>query len=120
MLDRLLAPVRAAAARAARKAAFGAVGVIFLLAGLAFLTAAAWIALAIAYGALIAALVIGLAFTGCGLIFLAVATSSSKSGKSHPPQHLHQEKRPPAAVSQAQLIDAFIGGLNAGKTMRRR
>ncbi|WP_108485198.1 phage holin family protein [Oceaniglobus ichthyenteri] len=95
---------------AARRTAFGAAGFLCLVVGLGFLSSALWLAIAVANGAMMASLILGLLYVGGGLILIAVA--SRRPRRYAPPPS-------PKAVKQADLITAFMNGVNAGKTMRR-
>ncbi len=58
---------------AARRAAYGLVGICLIFAGLIFWTLAGWIYLTLLYGALYAAVILAAIYTGLGLIFLGLA-----------------------------------------------
>lgn len=103
----MLASFQGSLRQTLRRSGFGAVGALLLVCGIGFLTAATWVALALAYGALIASLILGLVFCGGGLVCLAMATRKS------PPL-------PPATTSQDDLLAAFLGGLKTGRAMSRR
>jgi hypothetical protein len=105
----MLAHFQASVRQALRRSAFGVAGGLFLLLGFGFLTAAAWLALALAHGALFASMILGLVFCGVGLICLAMAARK-------PPA----PALPPTVVSQTNLLAAFMGGLRTGRAMARR
>jgi hypothetical protein len=69
MLDRFSASL----AEAGRRAALGSGAVLLMAAGVGFLTAALWMGLALAGGAILASTVLGAGYLGLGLIGLALA-----------------------------------------------
>ena len=89
-----------------RRAGFGLGGAFLMLIGAGFLTVAAWIALAEAGGAQLAALVIGLAYFGLGLVIAALGTRRPRV----PP--------PTPGVSMSGLSAAFAQGFGAGVATR--
>ncbi len=100
------------------KSTLGLLGTLCLVAGVAFLTVAAWIALRLAADALTAALVIGGVYVGLGLIcFALVRVVGPKSAVSEPPP-------PPTLSPHAQVIGgvvaAFVEGVMAGVAARRK
>lgn len=99
-------------ARAAKKTALVSAALVLFLTGLAFLTAAAWIALAAAFDSLTAATVIGSAYVGAGLIALALAMAKPQSERTSRPQHA--APRPATAEGAPPLVQAFIVGLQTG------
>jgi hypothetical protein len=109
----MLAHFQASVRQALRRSAFGVAGGLFLLLGFGFLTAAAWLALALAHGALFASMILGLVFCGVGLICLAMAARK-------PPAPAPAPALPPTVVSQTNLLAAFMGGLRTGRAMARR
>ncbi|MCA0919205.1 hypothetical protein [Pseudooceanicola nanhaiensis] len=96
---------------ALKKSALGAVGLVLMLVGLAFLTVAGWILLATTYDTLIAATVIGCVYFGLGLVFLGFAMRRPRMPV--PPT-------PVAAPMAAMpgLMGAFLQGLSAGRAAR--
>jgi vacuolar-type H+-ATPase subunit I/STV1 len=118
MLSSLLQAFQSNLRRAAQRAAIGAVALIFCMTGVFFLTLAAWIALAAALGTLSAALILGLVFMGVGLLAFALVAMrrTSVPHRSVPPA----PPPPPPPVRQTDLINAFLAGLDAAKSMRRR
>lgn len=99
--------------QALRRTAFGAAGGLFLIIGIGFLTAAAWLAMALAFGAVFASVIVGLVLCGIGLVCLALAAR-----RPVPPSAALQPPVP--AARQADLIAAFLGGMDTGKAMARR
>ncbi|KJZ18558.1 phage holin family protein [Loktanella sp. S4079] len=99
----------------AKRAALGLSGVVLLTVGIGFLTAAAWMTLAMLADNRIAALILGAAYFGLGLIFLAVSKSTTVG-------HSHSAPPPPAPQSDpiAGMTAAFVQGLNAGISARHR
>lgn len=118
--------IEARAAEAARRATFGAVGIVLVLVGLGFLLVALWILLVNLTDAQTASLVIGAVLTGTGLIFLAVALSKPrhrivKAGVAQQ-QPLNRSAAANAdglpAVAQAFLV-GLQAGINADQRKRR-
>ena len=89
---------------------------LMLVIGLAFLTSAAWIILSEMFDTGTAALIIGLTYSGLGLvIFACLAIAKMMRPK------LHTAPKPSSNASiAATLIPAFIGGLEAGIRARRQ
>ncbi|SIT80216.1 phage holin family protein [Pontibaca methylaminivorans] len=107
-------------AQAARRSALGAVAAIAFLVGLAFLTAAAWIAMAEAASTLAAALLIGFAYLALGAILIAAA---SAMGSRHHTPHVPEHDRPPSYAPPSgmpPLAQAFLYGMEAGSAAKRR
>ena len=108
----MIAAFTARAGRAMRVTALGVVGGVLMLTGLAFLTVAAWVALAAALGHAIAALILG------GLYLLlagAVFAVAASVGRRPPPA--------PAATTGltiATVAEAFILGMTAARRKRDR
>ncbi len=100
----LLEGIRTELRTAARRAGFSALGALFLVAGLGFLTTALWIALAATQGALTAALVIGALYLGLGFLLLALAARRNPSARK--------------ADQFPALMEAFMVGLTAGTANR--
>ncbi|MGR3454489.1 hypothetical protein [Pseudooceanicola sp.] len=94
---------------AAQRAAFNAFGAILLLIGIGFLTVAAWIGLAAAFGTLTAALVIGCVFVGLGLLFMAMASIRRPLPPAAP-----APAAAAAPVGMAGLVGALVQGIGAG------
>ncbi|MEM8577632.1 MAG: phage holin family protein [Pseudomonadota bacterium] len=92
---------------AVQRSALGGVGALFTIAGIGFLSASAFLVLQAEYGAQIACLVLGGAFTGLGLIAIAIARA-----KAPPPERPQSPLIPLAA--------AFLDGLNEGMATRRQ
>jgi len=114
----LMFDLRNRARLAARAAAFSAVGVVFALTGLAFLTVALWLALAIYESAVLASAVVGVLYLVLGLIFLMIAGR----GKQRPMQVPQQQ--PPLATEGPydpflRMAEAFAVGMAAGRSARR-
>ncbi|MDF0600841.1 hypothetical protein P1J78_08870 [Psychromarinibacter sp. C21-152] len=109
-----------AARRAALRSSLGLVGALCLCVGLGFLTVAAWIALTVAADALTAALVIGGAYAGLGLIVLVI----SRLARPRPPAPAAPAAAPAAQPALAPALvgvaAAFLQGVGAGLASRRR
>ncbi len=96
--------------RTAKRAGLYTGGLLLCSVGVAFMTAAAWIALATALDAQIAAIVIGCAYLGVGLVIFGVAASSPSQEQPKAP-HAEQPKAPSDAPP---IVQAFMYGLQAG------
>lgn len=97
----------------AQRTALGLAGGLMLTAGLGFLTVAGWIALSLAADTLTAALVIGCAYLGLGLIlFFLAARRASPTARAA----LDSPKAPPLSMG---LVAAFLDGFGAGSAYRR-
>ena len=116
----------------AERTAIGLVGGLLMLVGLCFLTAAAWMAISLAADPLMAALIIGGAYFGLGLIFVGVAKYKRRQYAT-PAQAAYQAPgqasgaASDAAAGQAptgaiapMLVTAFMEGFGAGMATRRR
>ena len=100
-----------AAQDAARRTALGLGAAICLAVGMGFLSAAAFIAMAAAADPVTAALVLGAAYAGLGLILMAFAVQRHRA----PPPPV----RPPAGpVLLVAAVEAFTAGMAAGKSAR--
>lgn len=117
MIEAFLAPLRHEVADTARRASFGVAGALCLGVGAGFLTVAGWIILSLNHGAMIAALVIGLIYMGVGLVLIAVSGRSRRRYRYDHRPHLPPR---PSGAGGSELINAFLGGVNAGKALRRR
>ncbi|MBD3625230.1 MAG: phage holin family protein [Rhodobacteraceae bacterium] len=107
--------IRDRIARAARRSALGLAGGLFLAAGIATLTVAAWILMAEATDHFTAALTIGLIYSGLGLILIAVAGRSTDERRHHPTE----ADTPPPKGPPPDLVNAFFEGLGAGVAARK-
>lgn len=106
----MLYALRCSARRAARAMALSAAGGILVFVGAGFLTLAAWIMLATAYGTLTAAAVIGAVYMGLGLICLGLAGRRPHAPPPPPPPPID-----PTAHLIAQVAEGFLTGLRAGR-----
>ncbi len=109
----MLGSLKSKAADTAKRAGLLTGGLLATAVGVAFLTAAAWIYLASVADALTAALVIGAAFVGLGLVLVGVASSGKSHASAHEQQtqfaqtNQHHAEQPP-------LMQAFLHGMQAG------
>ncbi len=113
----MLETLRTSAARTARRSALGLIGILTLTVGLGFLTAALWIFLVTIADSLTAAVVVGSAYVGIGLILLALATARN----AEPRMHVRPER--PMTTRMDVLVGiavAFLEGLGAGLGSRPR
>ena len=115
----MLGKLERKAASAARKTGFAFGGALFFAVGLAFLTAAAWIYLAVTLSLFHAALIIGAAYVGLGLIFFGFASSS---GSDHEVQAMKAEmpQQPQTRGDAPPLVEAFLFGMQAGMGAPKR
>ncbi len=104
--------VKNAAARAGRRAALGTCASLLILVGIGFFTAALWLYLVSVFGAIQAALMIGLGYSGAGLVCVGVLISS---GEPDPlPDVNESAQRQQEATTAPPLVEAFLYGLQAG------
>lgn len=107
----------------ARRAALGLAGAMLLVIGIAFLTAAGWIALAIMADHLTAALIIGCVYVGLGLILFGVKHMQRRREITLAKQAAAARGAAPAGAGLAgmtpALISAFLDGFSAGAVSRR-
>lgn len=89
------------------RSAWGLAGGILVCIGLGFLTSALWLVLSTLRDPLFASTVIGIAFTGVGLIAMGIA---SRSPRKHP--------MPPQADPVQETLNGFLRGLDAGISRR--
>lgn len=110
----ILAYYEALLRRKARGAAFSITGLLFLLVGTGFLTAALWMVLSEMASPRYAAMVIGFGFVAVGFIVLGFGRLVSR---------LTMAPMPPRAVVGAplvaQLVEGFLVGITAGRRTRR-
>ncbi|WP_163846802.1 hypothetical protein [Pseudooceanicola aestuarii] len=95
--------------QAVRRATFSVGAALLMSVGLGFLTAAAWIFLAQTQGAMLAALIIGCAYFGLGMVALAVASIRRPvpaAGATRP--------QAPNAGSPGGIVGALMQGIGAG------
>ncbi|SDX44965.1 phage holin family protein [Litoreibacter albidus] len=97
---------------AARKVALSSLGGLMLAVGLGFLTAAAWMYVTLIADAMTAALVIGGAYVGLGLILMGL--SSARKVETH------HATPTPASSQPPPLMQAFLQGMQAGAQAQRR
>lgn len=117
MLAALLAQAQIAANRTAKNAVLGIGAGLCIAVGLAFMTLAAWLMLVTIMPALNAAVILGCAYFGLGLILLAIISVRNRA---------FRRARARAAVAQAQagpqtlpqMIAAFMTGMQAGRRAR--
>lgn len=115
MLAALVARAEISLRMSIRRAVFGTVGGVLMLVGVGFLTLSLWIFLAASLGAGVAALIIGFAYLGGGLIFLAIGR---RRGIYLPPPA--PGAGPVTGSPKLGMAEAFLFGLDAGQSVRRR
>ncbi|MGC9418912.1 MAG: phage holin family protein [Rhodovulum sp.] len=111
-----LHPIRTAERRVAafsRRVALGTAAGVSLVAGMGFLTVAAWLVLSAQGGPLFAAGVIGLVYLGLGLVLAAVAAA-----RHDPPQAGTQRSGQDAQEVFVRMAEGFAAGLEAGRAAR--
>lgn len=126
MIATLIPLVQNTARDAAKTAALGLFGAIFLGVGLLFLTLAGWLFLMSVTSALTAALVFGLMYLGIGLVLFGVISYRSRArrrARLAAAQSAAAAAAPTAAVTGhgglAGFLIAFATGLAAAQKMRR-
>ncbi|MBZ8118932.1 phage holin family protein [Roseovarius sp. LXJ103] len=107
MLDR----AKHSAAQLARKTGLLTGGLLCIAVGAGFLTVAAWIALASAYDALMAAGITGAVYVGVGFVIIGLAGSGPRGQM---PQPEPKPKSAPRPSSAPPLMQAFLHGMQAG------
>lgn len=107
--------IRLRAGIAARRAGHSAAGVVFALAAIGFLTAAAWMVLAEMRDALFAATVLGAAYLGISLVFFALAHRAARAARIAR-QTARATSVPPSVAGGLlpPIFEAFLVGLSAG------
>ena len=118
--DLIEARLRAGARRGLRQLLLGLAGGAMLAVGLGFATAAGWIALAEAFGPLIASVALAGGYGLVGLVLLALAAQGD--GSPTPRQETgRQRDAPPRSQSDdplSQVAAAFSEGYAAGRKLR--
>lgn len=109
MLDRL----KTKAANTAKRAGLLTGGLLAIVVGLGFLTAAGWIYLVNVTDTLTAALILGGAFTGAGSLTVGMASTSGSSHDTQPTSYASQPSVHEAA-DHPPLMQAFLHGMQAG------
>ena len=120
---------RKSATDVVRKSALMLVGSVLLGVGIAFLTVAAWIAIASMSSSLTAALIIAFVYVGAGLILFAVSLNSQSRAAERAAEARSEAAARRDAMSQPltgggqpsalpPLVDAFIFGLTAAMRAR--
>ena len=110
MFDRL----KHTAKDTARRTAIGALGSVFVAIGVAMLTVSAWLALLLVTTPAIAALILGGAYLGVGLVILGL----SGPDRAHRPAAAHSTAPEPDPM--ARLATAFLQGMETGTQMGNR
>lgn len=101
-----------AARRAARNIGLVVLAGVFLLVGLGFLTAAAFLGLAAINGPIFAAIVLALVYAGIGAVLVAVVVS----GEDRPEEAKPEDQQIPWAT----IVQVFTLGVGAARGFRRR
>lgn len=119
MLDTIIQNAQETAAQKAQNAAIGFGAGLAIAVGLGFLTVASWLLLVSITTTVIAAVILGGAYMGLGLILLATISIRSRN---HRKRKMRAERarvtEHPPADPLAQVILAFVSGLKAGRNTR--
>jgi amino acid transporter len=101
--------------RAAQRLALGGAASLIGLAGLGFLTAAAWLYLEAVGGAILACAILGFGYLGIGLILMMIASGDDDAGErsAQPEPSRKGDGMPPLAT-------AFLHGMEQGMAARRQ
>lgn len=117
-----LAEVRYVARGTARRTAFLAAGGALVLVGVAFLTAALWIGLEMAFGPLAATLVVAGLLLGVGLLILGLAPQQPRFAS--PDARLRKQARAGGIYQPTGVFppvaEAFLFGLAVSMQIRNR
>ncbi|MDU9005799.1 phage holin family protein [Sedimentitalea todarodis] len=110
--------LKKAAARAALKTAMLSGGAVCVLVGIGFLTMALWMYLTVLYGAILASLIVGMAYLGVGLIVMgfSVAKPTHEPAANAKPR---PDEAPMDTSDAPPLVQAFLYGMQAGMKARR-
>jgi len=108
----MLEDVKKSASEKARRAGVISAGAVISCVGVAFLTAAAWIYLSAVLDTLLAAMIIGAAYLGVGLIMIGLGANRKQPVPPAP--------QPAAAPEGPPMMQAFMYGLQAGASADRR
>lgn len=112
----LFAYLEALAQRKLRGAAYSLVGVVFILIGVAFLTALLWMVLVELRDARFAAQILGFGFVALGFILIGIGKLISRLRiAAVPPPMMAAGPRGPLL----QLLEGFLVGLQAGRRSHR-
>ncbi|WP_238364479.1 hypothetical protein [Mesobacterium pallidum] len=117
----MFATVTHAARDAAKRTAFGFVSLLFLVIGIGFFSIAAWVAIVAASDVLTAALVLGAAYVGLGLICAAVAVKRTRVPlHAVPPAAMTHPTYPAGnAAMVVGIAEALTAGIAAGQSTRQ-
>lgn len=115
MFGQFVSTLKNDARAAARAAAFSALGGLFALVGLGFLTLALWLVLTSVESATFAATVIGVLYAAAAFILLAFGASGRRKGAEPSPQDrdAHTPREP-----FVQMAEGFAMGMQAGRSAR--
>lgn len=109
----MLSALRNAVARVGRRAALGTCATLLLVVGIGFFTAALWMYLAAVFDPMQAATMIGLGYSGAGLVCFGVLLSSGDPDPEPVPDP-EDIQRVRQTVAAPPLVEAFLYGLQAG------
>ena len=110
----LAARAQYAARSAARKTVLGIFAIAFAFGAITLLSAALWMIAAKAWGVIVATAALGALHAVVALVLLLAGRSGSSQPVPSEPQVA------PDSAIVPRLIDAFMGGLAAGRATRRR
>lgn len=105
---------------ASRRIVFGTVGALFVLVGVVFVFVAIWLTMADVYGAKATALIFGGLWIGFGLAVLAFSNRRPRMIRTDATGDVSNVSPNPAAITAATLVNAFVVGIRAGRSGRRR
>lgn len=121
MVHQLVSEVKSRARDTARAAALSALGALFAIVGLAFLTGALWLLFACLETPLFAATVIGALYCGVGLTLLAFGMRGKSGTARRPTSHADLASHEAEARHREpflQMAEGFAMGLQAGRSAR--
>lgn len=114
MINKVIDQAQSKAAQTARSAAIGFGAGLFMLAGLAFATLAAWLVLVAISTALNAALILSAAYFAIAFFLLAFARVRN-AGKGQEDPRIPHAGQQTHQVQPQDLIIAFMTGVTAGR-----
>jgi len=106
--------IKSAIQRGARTVALSSAASLLIAVGLAFLTVSAWMALAAVLEPVAVAAILGGAYTGAGLIVLALAS------RPDPHRRAQAESGPAAPVPADAIVQSFLTGMATGQSAGAR
>ena len=114
----LISGLKEGARRTARAAALSVIGSVFLIVGLAFLSVALWMIVAVEYGQLVAFEVLGALYIVMGLVCLLLRPSGNSASEDRVESGSHGSTPPPMKDPFLQMAEGFAMGMQAGRAAR--